>query len=94
VKGKKDDDGKLDFTLVNFKVFEGMVRVLMAGAKHYGRDNWKLVPDGKQRYIKAAIRHFIDWMNDPDGCDNDSGLPHIDHLFCNLYFLKSNELSD
>lgn len=83
-EGYKADDGKLDYTLLPDSL-DDVVRVLMKGAEKYERDNWVKVPDGKSRYIRAALRHL--WarargeVNDPE-----TGLPHLSHLVCCALF--------
>lgn len=86
-KGVKADKGKPDWSLVDLKNLEGMVEVLTFGAKKYSRDNWQKVPDGKNRYFAALLRHLSAWQNG-ETVDPESGKSHLDHAFCNLYFLK------
>lgn len=40
-----------------------------------------------QRYRDAAFRHFLAYLDDPQGVDEESGLPHLWHLACNIAFL-------
>lgn len=82
--GRKDDDGKVDLTLVT----EGFPRALIAvaelsmfGAKKYGRHNWHHVADGYNRYTKAMLRHYLDEA--VTEVDNDSELQHIVHTVWN-----------
>jgi len=85
--GRKDDSGKLDWSLVDFSLLEGMVRVLMKGAVKYDRDNWQMVPDPIRRYTNALKRHLfaIDRGEMVDKEDNEH---HIDHVLCCALFLK------
>ena len=39
----------------------------------------------------AAFRHFVAYLDDPDGVDAESGLPHLWHLACNIAFLCEME---
>lgn len=39
------------------------------------------------RYRDAAYRHFMAYLDDPQGVDAESGLPHLWHLACNIAFL-------
>ncbi len=56
------------------------------GNKKYGdSENWKQVE--YPRYIDAAYRHFIAFVDDPTGVAKDSGLPHLWHCACNIAFL-------
>jgi hypothetical protein len=62
--------------------------VLENGAKKYARDNWKkgLAFD---EIIDSALRHFekIIIAESVEALDTESGLPHIDHIWCNLMFI-------
>ena len=40
-----------------------------------------------ERYRDAAYRHFMAYLDEPDGMDQESGLPHLWHLACNICFL-------
>jgi hypothetical protein len=86
-KGVKADAGKPDYSLLELKNLEGMVQVLTFGAEKYSRDNWKKVPDGKNRYFAALQRHLAAWQNGEKE-DPESGMSHLDHALCNLYFLR------
>ena len=84
----KADDGKDDYTLVPVSILRAIAKVRMYGVKKYpkgGVDNWKQVE--AERYRKAAYRHFLSYIEEPDGVDDESGLPHIYHLVTNLAFL-------
>ena len=39
----------------------------------------------------AAFRHFLAYLDEPDGVDKESGLPHLWHLACNIAFLCEME---
>lgn len=86
-KGVKADKGKPDYSLLELKLLEGMVRVLTFGAKKYARDNWKKVPGGRDRYFAALQRHLAAWQSG-EIIDPESGENHLDHALCNLYFLR------
>ena len=43
------------------------------------------------RYRDAAYRHFMRYLDDPTGVDEESGLPHLWHLACNIAFLCEME---
>jgi hypothetical protein len=46
------------------------------------------------RYRNAAFRHWLAYLDDPKGCDEESGLPHLWHLACNIAFLCEMEAED
>lgn len=91
--GVKHDDGKIRWSLVIMKYLEGMIRVLMFGAKKYSPNNWMRVEDAETRYYEAAIRHLSamvksDGTLDINAVDEESRMPHLWHLQCNAYFLE------
>lgn len=65
---------------------EGMVEVLTFGAEKYAEDNWIFVPNLRNRYFSALMRHLIAWAKG-DVIDEESGLNHLHHCLCNAYFL-------
>ena len=82
----KNDKDKLDLTLVPRQIIWDIAAVRRYGNKKYGSpDNWKNVE--AKRYRAAAFRHFLAYLNDPTGVDEESGLPHLSHLACNIAFL-------
>lgn len=84
--GRKDDSGKLRWSLIPNKVLTYVVQALEYGAKRYGDDNWKSVPDARTRYYDAARRHINSWW-EGEHLDPESGLPHLSHAVCCALFL-------
>ena len=75
----KADAGKLQLTLAPREIIRQIARIRMYGAKKYSDpDNWKAVEI--ERYRDAAFRHFLAYLDDPTGNDEESGLPHLAHL--------------
>ena len=92
----KADAGKLQLTLVPRQILKDIAEVRMYGNKKYhSPDNWKTVEI--ERYRDALFRHFIAYLDAPQGVDEESGLSHLSHLACNVAFLcelekeKNNE---
>ena len=82
----KADAGKERLTLVPMQIVFDIAKVREFGtAKYKDPDNWKRVEP--ERYREAAFRHFLRYIDDPLGVDEESGLPHRFHLECNLAFL-------
>lgn len=84
----KADAGKLKLSLVPRQIIKDIAAVRMYGNQKYpdgGPDNWKQVEI--ERYRDAAFRHFIAYLDDPCGVDEESGLPHLAHLATNIAFL-------
>lgn len=82
----KADAEKPKLTLVPRKILTAIAKVREYGTKKYGDpENWRQVEI--DRYKDAAFRHFMSYLDDPTGTDEESGLPHLWHLACNISFL-------
>ena len=82
----KADKGKPKLTMVPLTILEAIAPVREYGAHKYGdSENWKEVEI--QRYRDAAFRHFVAYLRDPKGLDEESGLPHLSHFACNVAFI-------
>jgi hypothetical protein len=92
-KGTKYDDGKPAMTLLPWRALEAVAIVQMYGATKYDRDNWKLLDDPIDRYLRAAIRHFGSYL-EGETSDRESGLPHLAHGACNALFALWFHLKD
>ena len=74
------------------------------GAKKYEAHSWRTVPDAMKRYNRAGRRHRQerDLLADPsqdfyavlEGCDPESGLPHIAHEVFNLLAMIELDFQD
>lgn len=86
----KADQGKAKLTLVPRKILYDIARVREYGTKKYhDPENWRNVEP--ERYRDAAFRHFLSYLDDPNGVDEESGLSHLAHLACNIAFLCEME---
>jgi hypothetical protein len=90
----KTDAGKLMLELIPPEALEALGRVLTYGAQKYGINKWQTIDDAKERYKGALLRHYCAYLRDPNGRDKESGLLHIEHLFCNAMFLTVLEQGD
>lgn len=89
----KADAGKLPLTLVPREIIRAVAAIRQYGTEKYGDpENWRKV--SKERYRDAAFRHFLSYLDDPDGVDKESGLPHLWHLACNIAFLCELDFPD
>lgn len=85
IAGVKYDEDKLDFTLLPYDGIIKVVETLMYGARKYPEaHNWLKVEDGKNRYIKALLRHAMQAVD--EDLDSESGLPHLAHAACCCLF--------
>lgn len=57
--------------------------------KYSDSESWRKVEI--ERYRDAAYRHWLAYLDDPHGVDDESGLPHLWHLACNVAFLCEME---
>ena len=86
----KADAGKPQLHLVPTEIINCIARVREFGNKKYKDSNsWKRVE--KERYIDAMFRHLLKYVNDNNSVDEESGLPHLWHLACNVAFLCEME---
>lgn len=82
----KADAGKEKLTLVPRQIIKDIARVREFGSEKYkDPESWKRVEIG--RYRDAAFRHWLRYLDDPHGMDDESGLPHLWHVACNIAFL-------
>jgi len=82
--GSKLDAGKIQAgILASFgNALEAMMKVASFGAEKYTRDGFLEVPNGKQRYHDAAMRHYLAMAREE--LDPESGLPHLWHVLWNF----------
>ena len=82
----KADYGKEQLTLVPRRIIHDIAAIRMYGVEKYkDPENWRRVE--AERYRNAAFRHFLAYLDDPQGKDKESGFPHLWHLACNIAFL-------
>lgn len=91
-EGYKEDLGKLEWTQVPFEALEGMVRVLMFGAKKYTKYNWRKGMTWS-RPFEALLRHLFKWWAG-EIIDEETGCSPLDHALCELLFLKYYEMHE
>jgi len=86
VQALRYNDGKLQWSLVDFKSLEGLVKVLEMGARKYDKHNWKKGMPITQ-VSESLMRHLFAFLNGED-TDPESGLSHISHVMCNAMFIE------
>lgn len=85
----KADAGKPRPTLVPVSLINAVTAVREYGCqKYHAPENWRKVD--KQRYKDAAYRHWLKYIDGEEN-DDESGLPHLWHLACNVAFLIEME---
>lgn len=91
--GVKYDNDKPQWTLLPFKSVTQVVEVLTYGAKKYAPDNWKKVPNARQRYTDAAFRHITAYVGGEKN-DSETGYNHLSHAICCLLYLLAFDLGE
>lgn len=84
------NNGKPQWSMVDFKSLEDMVRVLEFGEKKYSRDNWKKGLKTTE-VVDSLLRHIYAYLNGED-IDPESGINHTGHIMCNAMFLSHMHL--
>lgn len=72
--------------LLPWPELEEIAKVLTAGAKKYGPDNWQDLPDGYQRYKGAMLRHLTEVEKGIE-IDADTGCMHAAQVATNAIFM-------
>jgi len=92
----RKDTGKPRMDLLDPIALEGIAAVLAMGARKYAEHNWRKGMSWGQ-CLASLLRHTFKFMNGED-LDEESGLPHVDHIACNAMFLcryfRSNKALD
>lgn len=88
--GLRFNQGKLRWSLVDFKSIEPLVQVLMFGAEKYDDHNWKKGLN-QIEILESMQRHLVQLMSGEIN-DSESKLPHIGHILCNAMFFHYFEL--
>jgi hypothetical protein len=84
--GVKYDGEKPRFELMPPRASLEVAKVLTYGAKKYSAENWRLVPEAKERYLGAAYRH-LNQYHSGQVLDSETGLEHLAHAICSLMFI-------
>lgn len=85
--GVKYDQDKPPLDLLDPLALEGLAAVLAFGANKYAAHNWR-GGLAYSRLIAALFRHLFAVLRGQD-LDEESGLPHIDHVGCCWMFLSN-----
>lgn len=88
--GVKHDAAKQRYDLVPPDALDEIVKVLTFGAQEYNDRNWEKGMDWG-RVFGACMRHLWAYWRG-ENTDPDSGLPHLAHAGCNIFFLLAYQL--
>lgn len=79
------NQGKPQWSLVDFPSLEPMVKVLEYGCQKYARDNWRAGMPASQ-IIESMLRHTFELLKG-DKVDKESLCEHVGHIQVNAMFL-------
>jgi hypothetical protein len=82
-KALRFNEGKLDWTLLDFDSVEPLVKAMTYGMKRYSRENWKLPCDNPRQHLQSAIRHLLAIVKGEE-IDPESGERHSGHVMANM----------
>jgi len=88
-EGTKHDNGKLDWSLLDYDLIEPLIPVLVLGEGRYGYENWKkdFGPNFQRRFRAAMMRHDRASMRDPLAKNPDDGdVYHLAQVAINALF--------
>jgi hypothetical protein len=81
-KALRFNEGKVDWTLLDYKACEPLARAMMYGEKKYDRDNWKGHCEDPREHIQCAMRHLIAIIQGEE--HDESGVRHSGHVMANM----------
>ena len=85
--GRKDDQDKLRYDLLDVDFEDEMAKVLTEGAKKYSPNSWKTVEDAKNRYYAALRRHVAAIRRGEFRNLEDGDVSHFAQIAINAMFL-------
>ena len=86
--GRKDDSGKLRYSLIPHNAMKALAEVLTFAVeeKGYIPHSWRTVPNREERYTDALMRH-VEAYRSGEFIDPESGIHHMGHVLANASFL-------
>lgn len=90
-QGRKYDGGKLRYDLIPVLALEEMVKGLTYGTIKYDDNNWIKVPNGRKRYLAAALRHIQEYRKG-NLWDEEQNIHHLSAAMNNLSFIVEKDL--
>ena len=79
----RHNEGKLDWTLLDFDSLEPLVKVMTTGELEYGRFNWQKPCKSPNEHIQSTFRHLTA-LNRGELYDKKSGELHSGHIMSNM----------
>lgn len=85
--GARKSKGKVAFSLLPLHLLAGVARVLMFGARKYAPYNWAHGMVWSECF-NCTCRHLFKWWFFREEVDEETGEHHLDHVMCNILFLR------
>jgi len=82
-KALRYNEGKIDWTLLDWESVKPLADGMTYGATKYSRDNWKQKCDDPKQHIQSAFRHLIAIASGEE-IDPESGVRHSGLVMCNM----------
>lgn len=76
------NEGKVDWTLLDFKACEPLAQAMMYGATKYARENWKQTCKNPNEHLQSAMRHLIAIIQGEEY--DESLVRHTGHVMANM----------
>ena len=86
IQADRYNEQKPQWSLVDFKSLEPLVRVLEYGCTKYSKDNWKKGFPISQ-LMESLLRHCFKLL-EGELMDRESGLSHTGHIMANIMFME------
>lgn len=86
-------DGKQRWDLLPLPLIEEIVKVYTFGANKYAENSWQNLPNGKQRYKAALLRHLVA-SDKGEANDPESGINHLAHVAWNAIAMLHFEMEE
>lgn len=86
-EGKRYNEGKLRYELLQPEAVEGLVRVLTSGAAKYDSRNWEKGMSWST--VIASLKRHLALIESGEDFDRESGELHANHLQANAHFLSA-----
>lgn len=88
MSAKRDNEGKIRYSLIPKAAKDRMAEALMYGAELYGEFNWKSGGD-KLSILKLcdSLERHLEKFKEGEDFDGESKLHHIGHVLANAAFL-------
>ena len=83
---KLDANKQLPFTVLSAftPALLEVTKVGTFGANKYTKHGWLSVPNGKERYYEALLRHLLADMQTPGSVDEQTDISHLSHAAWNV----------